>query len=143
MTALEIKIIEAVKARAAQMDEFDASCQKNADNYRTKAKETTDDYWRKDYEHQAEWALSLQHHGYDFIDEWRNIIGHAMYGKKYREWHSAQAGRYKGTGHDSYVTSDCTAEERENIVKVWNGMVKRGYFKISKSGAKARLVKTA
>lgn len=101
----------------------------------------TSEYWKKDFIHQAEWALHFQNHGYDFITTWKNIISNTMYNRRYHEWHSAQAGRYKGTGHGAYVTSELDQKEIEIINKVFAGLVRQGYLRLSKSGKQATFTK--
>lgn len=137
MTALENKILEALKAEKKRIAEYDAVCQGIADDYMRRASEQTSDYWKKDFENSAKFHLSGQKHGYDFLEAWKNAISKAMYGKIYSEWHPAQAGRYKGTGHGAYATTELTAKEAENVDKVFAGLVKRGYLKLSKSGKMA------
>ena len=99
------------------------------------------EYWKKDFERQAEWALHFQNHGYEFITTWKNVISKVMYGKTYQEWHSAQAGRYKGIGHGAYITTDLTETEIIKVNKVFEGLVKHGYLKVSKSGKMATFTK--
>lgn len=143
MTALEKKILEALKAEKERIAEFDAVCQEIADDYMRKAAEQASDYWKKDFERSAKFHLSHQKHGYDFLNVWKNAISKAMYGRIYYEWHPAQAGRYKGTGHGAYVTSELTDVEIEIVNKVFDGLVKHGYLKISKSGKMATFKKVA
>lgn len=137
MTALESKILEALKAEKERIAEFDAVCKEIADDYMRKAEIQTSDYWKKDFERSAQFHLSHQKHGYDFLEAWKNAISKAMYSKVYSEWHPAQAGRYKGTGHGAYVTTELTDEEIVKIDKVFAGLVKHGYLKVSKSGKMA------
>ena len=141
MTALETKILEALKDRNQQMEEYDAKRQAEHDKYMKEAAIQTSEFWKEDKERSAEWVLQFQHHGYDFTTSWMNVISQVMYGRVYHEWHSAQAGKYKGTGHGAYITSELTKEEKEKINLVFNGLVKQGYLRLSKSGAKAKLVK--
>lgn len=141
MTALEIKILNALKAHKEWMDDYDVHCKDEYDEYMKKAAAQTSDYWKKDFERSARWALHFQKHGYDFLTGWKNVISNAMYGRVYHEWHSAQAGRYRGTGHGAYVTTELTDKEIENIDKVFAGLVKHGYLKLSKSGKMATLKK--
>jgi hypothetical protein len=137
MTTLEQKILEALKAEKERIKKYDAVCQEIADDYMRKAAEQTSDYWKKDYERSAQFHLSQQKHGYEFHQTWKNAISGVMFGRIYYEWHPAQAGRYKGTGHGAYATSELTDEEQEIVDKVFNGLVKHGYLKISKSGKMA------
>ena len=137
MTALENKIIEALKKHREWMDNYDAHCKAEYDECMKQAEEQTDEYWKEDMKNHAEWHLSFQKHGYDFLTGWKNVISNVMYGRVYHEWHSAQAGKYKGTGHGAYITSELTNAEAENIDKVFAGLVKYGYLKLSKSGKMA------
>lgn len=150
MTALENKILEALKTTKAKMEEYDKNRKAEYDEYMKKAEEQTIEYWKKDYIvdfwkkdyiHKAEWALHFQMHGYNFLTEWKNVISNAMYGRTYHEWHSAQAGRYKGTGHGAYATTELNEQEIEMVDKVFDNLVKRGYMKLSKSGKKATFTK--
>lgn len=141
MTALENKILDALKAKNERMKEYDADRKAEYDAYMKKASIQESEYWKKDFERQAEWALHFQKHGYEFITTWKNVISNAMYGKTYQEWHSAQAGRYKGTGHGAYITTQLTAIEKEKVNKVFEGLVKHGYLKLSKSGEMATFIK--
>lgn len=139
--SLEQKILQALDDRNTWMEQYDVDRKAEYDSYMKKAAIQKDDYWKKDYESQADWALHFQKHGYDFLTSWKNVISNAMYGKTYEEWHSAQAGRYKGTGHGSYITTELTKEQIANIDKVFNGLVKQGYLKLSKSGKMATFIK--
>ena len=141
MTELEIKIYNALKEHEAWMAQYDADRKAEYDKYMAEAANQKDEYWKKDKIHSAEWALHFQKHGYDFIETWKNIISKAMYGRIYHEWHSAQAGRYKGTGHGAYITSELTEKEKEMVSKIFNNLVEKGYLKKSKSGKQAKLVK--
>ncbi len=139
---LENKIMESIKAKIVAMDKYDADRKAEYDDYMAQAAATDSEFWKKDHIHSAEWSLSFQHHGYEFIEEWCNVISKAIYdGREYHQWHSACAGRYKGTGHGSYVTTELNKEERETIGKIWHNMVAKGYFKVSKSGCKAKFIK--
>lgn len=137
MTALENKILEALKEQKEKLAKYDENRKAEYDEYMKKAEEQTSEYWKKDFQHKAEWALGFQKHGYAFVTVWKNVIADVMYGRTYYEWHPAQAGRYKGTGHGAYVTSELTDVEIEIINKVFDGLVKHGYLKISKSGKMA------
>lgn len=141
MTKLENKILEELKNHMNHLDDFDKQMQAEADEYRKKAAIQKSEYWKKDLEGSAEWVLHFQHHGYDFLEAWKNIISKAVYGRIYHEWHSAQAGRYKGTGHAAYITTELTEEEKEKVGKIFDGLVRQGYLKISKSGKMARYTK--
>lgn len=141
MTDLEKKIIEAVNQKKSDMEKYDKDRKAEYDEYMKKAAIQSVEFWKKDFEHRAQWSLSFQKHGYDFLEAWKNTIAKAMYGRIYHEWHSAQAGRYPGTGHGAYVTTELNEKEIEIINKVFDGMVKKGYFRISKSGKQAKLVK--
>lgn len=140
MTNLEIRILTALKEHSERMDAFDKECEAEAQASREEAEIQTSEYWKKDCLRHAEWHLSFQHHGYDFIEAWKNTIAKVMYNRVYSEWHSAQAGRRKGQGHGAYITSELTADERSKVSKVFENMVKKGYFRISKSGAKAKFI---
>jgi len=137
MTALENKILAALEAEKTRLAKYDAHCKAEYDQYMKQAEEQTSNYWKKDLQNKAEWALGFQKHGYNFLTDWKNVISNAMYGRIYYEWHSAQAGRYKGTGHGAYVTSELTDTEQEIVNKVFNGLVKHGHLKLSKSGKMA------
>jgi hypothetical protein len=141
MTELENKILEALKSKKTDLAKYDADRKAEYDEYMAKAAIQTSDYWKKDCERSAEWALHFQHHGYDFIEAWKNVIAKAMYGRIYQEWHSAQAGRYRGTGHGAYTTSELTYEEQGKVGKVFDGLVRQGYLKVSKSGKQATFTK--
>ena len=141
MTALEIKILDALKEHKAWMAQYDVDRKVEYDQYMAQAAIQIDEYWRKDFENSANWALHFQKHGYDFLEAWKNVIAKAMYGRIYHEWHSAQAGRYKGTGHGAYITSELTLEEQAKVGKVFENMTAKGYFKISKSGKQATFTK--
>ena len=141
MTNLENKILAALKDYKNWIATYDANRKAEYDKLMAKAAIQTDDYWKKDLEGSARWALHFQKHGYDFLEGWKNIIAKAMYGRIYHEWHSAQAGRYRGTGHGAYVTTELTSEEISNIDKIFNGLVKHGYLRISKSGKQATFTK--
>ena len=141
MTELENKILAALKERKADLAKYDADRKAEYDEYMAEAAIQTSDYWKKDLEGSARWALHFQHHGYDFIEAWKNVISKAMYGRIYHEWHSAQAGRYKGTGHGAYITSELTVEEQGKVGKVFDGLVRQGYLKLSKSGKQATFTK--
>ena len=142
MTALEAKILEALKSHAESMDSYDADRQKAADRCKEEAKALEANgqkgMWGSEGKlHEAKWELSFQKHGYDFLTGWKNIISVVMYGRIYEEWHSAHAGRYKGKGHGAYITSELTDAEAEIIDRVFNGLVKHGYLRLSKSGKMA------
>ena len=141
MTELEIRILGALKEKKAELKRYDADRQAEYDEYMEEAEIQTSDYWRKDLQRSAEWALHFQKHGYDFIEAWLNVIAGVMYGRIYSEWHPAQAGRYKGTGHAAYTSSELTQTERENVYKVFKGLEKHGYIRISKSGKQATFTK--
>ncbi len=137
MTALEKKILDALKAHMEWMASYDSNRKAEYDDYMQQAEAQEINYWKKDLQHRAEFQLSKQKHGYDFLTTWKNIISNAMYGRTYYEWHPAQAGKYKGTGHGAFATSELTDAEQEIIEKVFDGIVKRGYLKLSKSGKMA------
>lgn len=140
MTALENKILEALKAHAEWMDVYDADRKADYDSKMKEAEMIESEYFKKDKIRSAEWDLSFQKHGYDFCTDWQNVIARVMYGRVYYEWHSAEAGRYKGTGHGAYITSELTDTEQDNVYKVFEGLVKHGYMRLSKSGKKAKFV---
>lgn len=141
MTALELKIIEYLRKHVDQLKKYDATCQEIANEYLAKAAIQTEKYWKEDFENTAKFHLGQQQHEYDFLNNWKNDISMAMYGRIYHEWHPAQAGRYKGTGHGAYITTELTTEEQEIVNKVFNGLVKHGYLRLSKSGKMAKMVK--
>ena len=141
MTEMESKIFNALKEHKAWMASYDADRKAEYDEHMAEAAIQEDEYWRKDCEHSAEWALHFQKHGYDFIEAWMNVISKAMYGRTYHEWHSAQAGRYKGTGHGAYVTTELTGDEIQMVNKVFDNLVNKGYLKKSKSGKQATFTK--
>lgn len=138
---LENKILTALKEHAEWMDEYDANRKAEYDEDMEMAEIQTSECWKKHYQESAEWALHFQKHGYDFIDGWKNVIAKAWYGRIYQQWHSAQAGRYKGQGHSSYITSELTTDEQNNVNEVFNRIVNRGILKKSKSGKMATLTK--
>lgn len=140
MTELENKILAALRDKNNKMAKFDADMQAEHDGFMKRADEQDDLYWKKEFQHKAEWSLGFQNHGYEFVDEWCNVIADAIYGKIYHEWHSAVAGR-RGTGHGAYSTTELTHDEHEKVYKVFKGLVNQGYLKLSKSGYKAKLVK--
>ena len=146
MTDLENKILAALREKNKQMDEYDAHCKAEADKSMKEAEEIRAaggehaEFWYADKKHDAEWHLGFQHHGYEFVEEWCNVIASVMYGRVYHEWHSACPGRH-GTGHGGYSSSELTSDERKNVHKVFNGLIKHGYLRQSKSGYKAKLVK--
>ena len=117
-----------------------AERQEVADKYYKQAEETTDEYWKKDYIRNAEWELGFKHHGYEFLDEWGNVIAKAVYNKVYHEWHSASCGTKYRRGHGAYSTSELNKEERTVIYKIFYNMVAKGLFKVSKSGYKAKFI---
>ena len=141
MTALEIKILAELARVKKQNEEFDAYCKELYDKHMARAAIQTDDYWRKDCERSAKFHLSGQKHGYEFLETWKNAIANAMYGRIYHKWHSAQAGRYKGTGHGAYATTELTDTEIDIINRVFVGLVNHGYLKLSKSGKMAKYTK--
>ena len=138
--AMETKILKALTDKVAKMQQYDADRQAEYDDYMKKANAQTNDYWKKDLQNSAEWALHFQKHGYDFLESWKNEISKAMYGREYHQWHSAQAGRYKGTGHGAYVTTELTPQEIANVDAVFQGLIKHGYLKLSKSGKQATFI---
>lgn len=140
MTALENKILEALKNKNENMKKYDEDRKAEHDSYMKEAEAQTEEYWKKDLISKANWALHFQKHEYDFIEAWKNVISKVMYGRIYHEWHPAQAGKYKGTGYGAYVTSELTDKEKDNIDRVFNGLVRRGYIRLSKSGKQAKLV---
>ena len=140
MTELENKILAALREKNKKMADFDADMQAEHDDFIRKANAQDDLYWKKEFQHKAEWSLGLQNHGYGFVEEWCNVIAQVMYGKMYHEWHSAVAGRH-GTGHGAYSTTELTTDEHKKVYKVFKGLVNQGYLKPSKSGYKAKLVK--
>lgn len=140
MTALESKILSALEAHESWMAQYDRDRKAEYDEYMAKAAQQKDDYWKKDFEGQAEWALHFQKHGYDFLTGWKNIISKAVYGRIYEEWHSAQAGRYKGTGHGAFTTTELEEAEIKKINIILENLIKKGYLRLSKSGKMARYI---
>lgn len=137
MTALENKILQALKEKMDCLAEYDADCKANYDKHMARAAQQTSNYWKEDEERIARFELSWQKHGYDFLESWKNVISMAMYGRVYHEWHSAQAGRYRGTGHAAYVTTELSEQEIKNVDEVFRRLVNKGYLKKSKSGKQA------
>lgn len=137
---LEKKILEALEAKKLELAQYDADRKADYDELMHKAEIQISEYWKKDFQRSAEYWLSFQKHGYDFLPEWKNVISKAMYSKTYYIWHSAQAGR-NGTGHGSYVTTELNEKEEDNVNEVFNRLVKRGYLKVSKSGKMATFTK--
>lgn len=140
MTNIEIKILDALKNERKRLNDYDLMLQEMHDEDMKKAAIQTSDYWRKDFEHRAKFNLRFQKHEYNFITEWKNVIASVVYGKIYYQWHSAQAGRYKGTGHGAYVTTELIDAEIEKIDKIFQNMVNKKYFRISKSGKMAKFI---
>ena len=140
MTELENKILAALKEKNKNMAAFDADCQAEYNDYMRKANEQTEAYWKTEYTHKAEWVIGFQNHGYEFVEEWCNVIAQVIYGRIYHEWHSACPGKH-GTGHGAYSTTELTTDEHKKVYKVFKGLVNQGYLKPSKSGYKAKLVK--
>lgn len=140
-TRLENEILEAVKVRCREMEKYDAERQEAYNRYMQKAEATDDEYWKKDYEGSARWELQFQHHGYDFLEGWKNIIAKVMYNRIFLEWHSASCSARYSKGHGGYYSSELTNKEREVIGKIFNSMVTKGFFKVSKSGYKAKFTK--
>lgn len=140
MTNLEIKILDALKNERQRLKDYDLMIQGMYDENMKMAEIQTDDFWKRDYEDRAKFNLSHKKHEYNFITEWKNVIASVMYGKIYYQWHSAQAGRYKGTGHGAYVTSELTDVEIEKVDKIFQNMINKKYFRISKSGKMAKFI---
>ena len=140
MTNLEIKILDALKNERQRLKDYDLMIQGMYDENMKMAEIQTDDFWKRDYEDRAKFNLSHKKHEYNFITEWKNVIASVMYGKIYYQWHSAQAGRYKGTGHGAYVTSELTDVEIEKVNKIFQNMINKKYFRISKSGKMAKFI---
>ncbi len=137
MTALENKILEDLKKYSDWMAEYDEDRQKEYDDYMKQAEQQESEFWKKEYEQSAKWAIHFQKHGYAFLSDWKNVISKAMYERLYEIWHSAEAGKRKGTGHGAYITSELSEIEMDNIDKVFNALVNRGYLRLSKSGKMA------
>lgn len=140
MTEMETKILDALKAAKAKMEEYDNNRRAEYERKMEEAERQTDNYWKKDCIRSAEYSLSLQMHGYNFLASWKNIIARAMFGRSYHEWHPAQAGR-KGNGHGSYATTELTEKEEETIDTIFDNLVRLGYMRLSKSGKKATFTK--
>lgn len=138
--AMEAKILKALADKFAKMNQHDVDLQAE---YAAKMKKITPqmtNYEKSLAQTEAEWSLGFQKHGYDFKEEWKNEISKAMYGRTYHEWHSAQAGRYKGTGHGAYITTELTPQEIANVDAVFQGLIKHGYLRLSKSGKQATFI---
>lgn len=140
MTNLEVKILDALKNERQRLKDFDVMIQEMYDENMKMAEIQIDDFWKRDYEDRAKFNLSHKKHEYNFITEWKNVIASAIYGRIYYEWHPAQAGRYKGTGHGAYVTSELTDVEIEKVDKIFQNMINKKYFRISKSGKMAKFI---
>lgn len=138
--AMETKILKALTDKVVKMQQHDADMQAMYDAKMKKITPNMSDYQKDLAKNEAEWALSFQKHGYDFKESWKNEISKAMYGREYHQWHSAQAGRYKGTGHGAYVTTELTPQEIANVDAVFQGLIKHGYLKLSKSGKQATFI---
>lgn len=141
MTDMENKIYKALKEQVDFLAKYDADRKAEYDANMAKAAIQTEKYWKDDFERSAQWALHFQKHGYDFLESWKNVIAKAIYGRIYHEWHSAQAGRYKGTGHGAYTSTELDEKEIKMVNAIFDNLVKKGYFKISKTGKQAKLVK--
>lgn len=140
MTNLEIKILDALKSERQRLKDYDVMIQEMHDENMRKAAIQTSDYWKKDFEDRAKFNLNHKKHEYNFITEWKNVIASAVYGRIYYEWHPAQAGRYKGTGHGAFVTSELTDVEIEKVDKIFQNMINKKYFRISKTGKMAKFI---
>lgn len=140
MTNLEIKILDALKSERQRLKDYDVMIQEMHDENMRKAAIQTSDYWKKDFENRAKFNLNHKKHEYNFITEWKNVIASAVYGRIYYEWHPAQAGRYKGTGHGAFVTSELTDVEIEKVDKIFQNMINKKYFRISKTGKMAKFI---
>lgn len=140
MTNLEVKILDALKNERQRLKDFDVMIQEMHDENMRKAAIQTSDYWKKDFEDRAKFNLNHKKHEYNFITEWKNVIASAVYGRIYYEWHPAQAGRYKGTGHGAFVTSELTDVEIEKVDKIFQNMINKKYFRISKTGKMAKFI---
>ena len=140
MTNLEIKILDALKSERQRFKDYDVMIQEMHDENMRKAAIQTSDYWKKDFEDRAKFNLNHKKHEYNFITEWKNVIASAVYGRIYYEWHPAQAGRYKGTGHGAFVTSELTDVEIEKVDKIFQNMINKKYFRISKTGKMAKFI---
>ena len=140
MTNLEIKILDALKSERQRLKDYDVMIQEMHDENMRKAAIQTSDYWKKDFEDRAKFNLKHKKHEYNFINEWKNVIASAVYGRIYYEWHPAQAGRYKGTGHGAFVTSELTDVEIEKVDKIFQNMINKKYFRISKTGKMAKFI---
>ena len=135
---MEEKILVALRKKMEQMNEYDVHCKEEADKCFAEAKELEANgnlgMWGSDGKiHEAKWHLSFQYHGYAFLTDWKNVISGVMFGRVYHEWHSAQAGLRKGEGHGAYITSELSDDECIVINKVFDGLVKHGYLRLSKS----------
>lgn len=140
MTNLEIKILDALKSERQRLKDYDVMIQEMHDENMRKAAIQTSDYWKKDFEDRAKFNLNHKKHEYNFITEWKNVIASVVYGRIYYEWHPAQAGRYKGTGHGAFVTSELTDVEIEKVDKIFQNMINKKYFRISKTGKMAKFI---
>lgn len=138
--AMEAKILKALADKFAKMEQFDKDRQAEYDAKMKKITPNMTDYQKDLAKTEAEWSLGFQKHGYDFKEAWKNEISKAMYRRTYHEWHSAQAGRYKGTGHGAYITTELTPQEIANVDAVFQGLIKHGYLRLSKSGKQATFI---
>lgn len=137
MTIMENKILDALGEWSEHLAQYDAKKQVEYDEYVNEAERTSNSYEKRLIMIRAENCLIAQHHGYDFVTTWMNVISGVMYKKTYYEWHSAQAGKYGKKGHGSYATTELTEKEEDDLYKVFDGLVRHGLLKLSKSGKKA------
>ena len=118
---MEEKILVALREKMDKMSAWDAHLKEEYDDYMRQAEEQENDYWKKDLQRQARRAISLQNHGYEFLAGWKNIISKVMFDRIYR----------------AYVTTELSDEEIVVIDKVFDGLVRLGFLRLSKSGKMA------
>lgn len=141
MTTTEVKIIEALENKMRELEAYDNSMQELANKKLELAKIQTHDYWKKEYEDRAAWALAHQRHGYAFVNEWLNVISYAMYDRLDNEWHSASCGTKWSSGKPAHVTSELNNHEQKIVCQVFKNLVSKKYIRLSKSGKMATYTK--
>ena len=70
---------------------------------------------------------------YSYIDTVKNAICEAMFSRCISE--------YAGSRYTSWHGGEATDEQKEKVEKVYNGLLKKGYLKLSKSELMVKLVK--
>lgn len=81
---------------------------------------------------------------YSIVDSIKQAISRAMFGKDMTSITIYEFGNGKGKGKhhtDSYRVQLITDEELAMVEKIYSGMVRNGYLRVSKSGEMAKLVK--